>query len=251
MTRLPPVAPAQHRRTIAACRNAARADVTAITEITIEHGYDRGHEPRPQSPTTDWHGGASGAATQHTMGACVMAILRSMSRRAFLPLIAGAALSPVVLVPQSARAQGVNWQIYRPEGLGFEAEMPGEPKIKVEKGERDDILIRSVDAVVDVDQISFSANFQEYRRPITVQKEADAQRQFTVRALEGRVARETAFTMNGFEAREMAIESDGLNGILRFVMVNNRRIMLSVMGEQSIHSDATARRFLDSLKLLP
>ena len=71
-----------------------------------------------------------------------MTTLRSMSRRTFLPLVAGVALSPALLV-QSARTQGAGWQIYRPEGLGFEVEMPGKPKVTVEKGERDDPWVRS------------------------------------------------------------------------------------------------------------
>jgi hypothetical protein len=179
-----------------------------------------------------------------------MTILRSMSRRAFLPLIAGVALSPVVLVPQSARAQGLAWQVYRPEGLGFEAEMPGEPKIKVEKGDRDDLIVRTVDAEVDVDQISFGANFQEYRKLISMREELMGQQLFA-RGLEGRIVRDVAFTMNGFDAREYAIESPGLNAIVRVVLVKNRRIALTALGQATVHGNANVRRFLDSLKLLP
>lgn len=174
----------------------------------------------------------------------------SMSRRAFLPLVAGVALSPVVLVPQSARAQGLAWQVYRPDGLGFEAEMPGEPKIKIEKGDRDDIIVRTVDAEVDVDQTTFGANFQEYRKLISMREELLGQQLFA-RGLEGRVAREVTFTMNGFDGREYAIESTVLNAIVRVVLVKSRRIALSVIGDGGVHSNATVRRFLDSLKLLP
>jgi hypothetical protein len=39
MTRLPPVAPAQRWCTIAACRSAAPADVTAVTEFTVVRGF--------------------------------------------------------------------------------------------------------------------------------------------------------------------------------------------------------------------
>jgi hypothetical protein len=175
---------------------------------------------------------------------------RSMSRRAFLPLIAGAALSPLVLVPRAARAQGLNWQTYRPEGLGFEAEMPGKPKVKVEKGELDDILVRTIDAEVDADGTSFGANFQEYRQPITMREELMGQQLFA-RGLEGRVARDVTFTMNGFEGREYAIESTALNAIVRVVLVKNRRIALAAIGDRAVDGDTVVRRFLDSLKLLP
>jgi hypothetical protein len=187
---------------------------------------------------------------QHTMGACVMTILRSMSRRAFLPLVAGAVLSPVVRVPSAARAQDASWQLYRREDLGFEVEMPGKPKIEVEEFERDHPAVRSIDAVVDVEQISFSAGYYEYRMPITLEQEALAQ-QLLARGLEARTVRETAFMMSGIEGRDISMEGDGLNAILRIVSMQNRRIMISVMGDRIIHSNAMVRRFLDSLKLLP
>jgi hypothetical protein len=177
-----------------------------------------------------------------------MTMIRSMSRRAFLPLFAGAALSPVVLVPQAARAQAIDWQIYRPEGLGFETEMPGEPKITTEKSDRDDILVRSIDAVVDVNQTTFGAYFQEFRKLLTMREEILGQQLFA-RSLEGRITREVAFTMNGFEGREFAIESTVLNAIVRLVLVKNRRIALSAIGDRAVDGDV--RRFLDSLKLLP
>jgi hypothetical protein len=179
-----------------------------------------------------------------------MTMIRSMSRRAFLPLFVGAALSPAVLMPQQARAQGVSWQIYRPDGLGFEAEMPGEPKIKVEKGERDDVIVRAVDAEVDVDQTTFGAYFQEVRKLLSMREELLGQQLFA-RGLEGRVTREVAFTMNGFEGREFAIESTVLNAIVRLVLVKNRRIALSAIGDRAVDGNAVVRRFLDSLKLVP
>lgn len=175
---------------------------------------------------------------------------RPISRRALLPLIATTALAPSLLVPSVARAQGVNWQIYRREDLGFEVEMPGEPKITTEKGERDDILVRSVDAVVDVDQTTFGAYFQEFRNLLSMREELLGQQLFA-RSLEGRVTREVAFTMNGFEGREFAIESTVLNAIVRLVLVKNRRIALSAIGDRAVDGNAAVRRFLDSLKLLP
>lgn len=176
--------------------------------------------------------------------------MNSMSRRGFLPLVAGAALSPVVLVPQAARAQGANWQIYRREDLGFEIEMPGKPKIEVEEFERDDLAVKSITAVVDVEQISFSAGYYEYRMPISLEEEVLAQ-QLLARGLEARTVRETAFTMNGVEGRDISMEGDGLNAIQRIVVIKTRRILISVIGDRIIHTSANVRRFLDLLKLLP
>ena len=172
-----------------------------------------------------------------------------MSRRALLPLIAATAVLPALLVPSAVRAQGV-WQIYRRDDLGFEIDMPGKPKIEVEEFEKDDPAVKSITAVVDVDQMSYSANHYEYRGPISLEEEALAQ-QLLARGLEARTVWETLFTINGIEGREISMESDGLNAIQRIVAIRNRRILISVMGGRSIHANAMVRRFLDSLKLLP
>jgi hypothetical protein len=173
-----------------------------------------------------------------------------MSRRALLTLIAATALSPALFVPSAVRAQGAVWQIYRRDDLNFEIDMPGKPKIEVEEFERDDPAVKSITAVVDVDQMSYSADYYEYRRPISLEEEALAQ-QLLARGLEARTVHETAFTINGIEGREISMESDGLNAIQRIVAIRNRRILISVMGGRSIHANAMVRRFLDSLKLLP
>jgi hypothetical protein len=171
-----------------------------------------------------------------------------ISRRALLPLIA-TALSPAFFVPSAVRAQGAVWQIYRRDDLGFEIDMPGKPKIEVEEFERDDLAVKSITAEVDVEQISFSANYYEYRRPISLEEEALAQ-QLLARGLEARTVRETAFTMNGVEGREISMESDGLNAIQRIVAIKNRRILISVVGQRIIHTNAMVRRFLGSFTLL-
>jgi hypothetical protein len=170
-----------------------------------------------------------------------------ISRRAFMPLVATAFLSPAVIA--TARAQGVAWEIYRPEGLGFEVEMPGKPKIATEKFERDDPVVKSIAAEVDVDQVAYGASYAEYRDPAFLEQEVAAQ-QMLARALEARM-RVTPFTLDGIEGRHIVMESTGLNGIVRIVVTNNRRIMLNVMGNPEIHTSATVRRFFDSFKLLP
>lgn len=173
-----------------------------------------------------------------------------ISRRAFMPLMAATALSPTLFVPSAARAQGAVWQIYRPEGLGFEVEMPGKPKIEVEDRERDDPALKSINASIDVDQISFGANYVEYRDPITLQ-EAVAAQQLLARSLPAQM-RVTSFTINGIDGSTIVMDSDGLNVIQRIVVKeNNRQILISVVGERSIHTNATVRRFLNSFKLLP
>ena len=171
-----------------------------------------------------------------------------ISRRAFMPLVAAAVLSPALIT--AARAEGIAWEIYRPEGLGFEVEMPGKPKITIEDHEQDYPAVKSVDAEADVKQMTFGANYVEYRIPITLQEAVDAQ-QLLARALPAQM-RVTAFTMNGIDGRDISMNSDGLNAIQRVVVTDsNRQILITVLGDRGIHTNATVRRFLDSFKLLP
>ena len=174
--------------------------------------------------------------------------VRSMSRRAFLPLVAGAALSPVVLVPQSARAQGANWQIYRREDLGFEVEMPGRPEIRKD---RIDGQV-SIEVSVDVDQMRFGIGYGEYEEAITVEEFAAAQR-LTARALGSTAVREAAITMNGLPGFEIIMESNLLSMAMRVVLIPERKrsISAAATGAGNISANPSVRRFLDSFKLLP
>jgi hypothetical protein len=177
-----------------------------------------------------------------------MTILRSMSRRAFLPLVAGAALSPVVLVPRSARAQGLAWQIYRREDLGFEIEMPGRPEIRKESIDGQ----ASVEVTVDVDRMHFGIGYKEYEEAISVQEMAAAQR-LVARAHGSTIARETVITMNGFPGLDVIMESNLLSMAMRVVLIPERKRSISAMvsGDGRLSEDVSVRRFIDSFKLLP
>ena len=178
-----------------------------------------------------------------------MTTLRSMSRRTFLPLVAGVALSPALLV-QSARTQGANWQIYRPEGLGFEVEMPGKPKVTVEKGERDDPWVRSITAEVDFDPLYFGVSYNEFTEAVSMAQLAAAQR-MAARQLGVEAPRETTITMNGFPALDFVGESDSFSMAMRIVIREKRTISAAATGAGSISANPSVRRFLDSFKLLP
>ena len=147
-----------------------------------------------------------------------------ISRRAFLPLIAATALSPALLVPSAARAQGVAWQIYRREDLGFEIDMPGRPAIRKERIDGQ----AAVEVTVDVDRLHFGVGYQEYEEAISVEEFAAAQR-LTARTLGGKVTRETITTMNGFPALEIIIETGVLSMAMKVVLIPERKQSISAM----------------------
>jgi hypothetical protein len=170
-----------------------------------------------------------------------------LSRRSCLPLLAAVVLSPV-LPARAARAQGDVWQAYRRDDLGFEVEMPGTPKIEVEESQdQDDPSVKSVSAEVTFEDTLFAAGYQEYRRPTSVEEELRAQR-WAARAGLGKIASETRFMMNGLPGVEVVFED---LMIVRIVVAGNRRFLVSVGGPQGGQDNPSARRFLNSFKLLP
>jgi hypothetical protein len=189
----------------------------------------------------------------HLMGARVMPFQKAnpTSRRALLPLIAAAALSPAVLVPRTARAQGAAWQIYRREDLGFEVEMPGKPNITVKTSERDDRWVRSIGAELDFDRLYFGVGHLELTEALSVEQASAAQRMAARQLGIKAPPRETAITMNGFPVLDVVSESEAFSMVVRSVIMNKRSISAIVTGNGQLSEDPSVRRFLDSFKLLP
>lgn len=175
-----------------------------------------------------------------------MTLLRSMSRRSLLPLIAGAALSPVLLAPSAVRAQGANWQLYRREDLGFEIEMPGRPEVREDRIDG----MRSIDAEIDVDRILFGASYHEFEEDISVEQVAAAQR-MAARQLGIKATRVTTIKVNGVAGLDVVSESDALSMVLRIIIKEKRSISAGATGHGLLSENPVVRRFLDSLKLLP
>jgi hypothetical protein len=176
-----------------------------------------------------------------------MTILHPMSRRIFLPLVVGAALSPALLVPKSA-AQAANWQIYRRADLNFEIEMPGRPQIREDRADG----LTSIEATVDVEQKHFGISYQEHEKTVSLQQVADHQR-LIARSLGSEIARESNFTMSGFPALDIVMHSNVLSMALRIVIMPERKRSISAMvsGDGNLAESPSVRRFLDSFKLLP
>src|SRR6476619_7344581 len=126
----------------------------------------------------------------------------ALSRRAMLPLLAAAALTPALIT--RAKAQGADWQTYRREDLGFEVEMPGTPKLSTD---RNDDGWTSVDAEVTVGSLLFGVSYQSHRTAMTIPEVTRAQRE-AARHLGMSVARERTFAINGFAGLEFVMVGD-------------------------------------------
>lgn len=100
---------------------------------------------------------------------------RALARRRFVWLGAGAALAATVWPAAAQDGPLETWQIYRPDGLGFEIEFPGVPKLETEiedHGGETHLPIKTIDAeVVFYDDI-FSLRHEAYRRAPSLAEES-------------------------------------------------------------------------------
>ena len=170
----------------------------------------------------------------------------NLSRRSFL--VAGACASSV-LGPKVARAQGGIWQEYRRDDVGFRIEMPGAPRIRVQKGDPEDNWTTSTDAQLRYQHEFFAVSWTEFKDIVSVEDEYTRFRDMMTRA-GYQIEEDIPLTLNDVPAREFIIETGNINFVRRIMVARNFTIAIHAMGARNIHNSPTVRRFLDSFKLL-
>jgi hypothetical protein len=168
----------------------------------------------------------------------------SFSRRGFL--VAGAS---AMLAPTAARAQASIWQEYRRDDVGFRIEMPGEPKLKIEKGDPGDNWITSTNAQVRYQHELFDVSWTEFKGIVAVEDEYKRFRNMMTGA-GYQIGEDIELTVSDVPAREFVIETGSINFVRRIMAVRNLALAIHVLGARNIQNSPTVRRFLDSFKLL-
>jgi hypothetical protein len=170
----------------------------------------------------------------------------ALSRRSFLLASAGASS---LLGPKAARAQSDVWQEYRREDLGFRIEMPGAPRIRVQKGNPEDKWTTSTDAQARYQNEIFDLSWTEFKDIVSVEDEYTRFRGMMIGA-GYQIEEDIPLTLNDVPAREFIIETGDINFVRRIMAVRNLAIGIHALGARNIQNSPTARRFLDSFKLL-
>ena len=183
---------------------------------------------------------------QPRVAAPALAATMNLSRRGFL--VAGACAC-FILAPKAARAQGGIWQEFRRDDAGFRIEMPGEPRIRVERGDPGDNWITSTDAQVRYQNEIFDVSWTEFKTIASVEDEYTRFRNMMTGA-GYQFDQDIPLTQNGVPAREFIIETGDINFIRRIMAVRNFALAIHALGARNIHNSPTVRRFLDSFTLL-
>jgi hypothetical protein len=104
-------------------------------------------------------------------------------------------------------------------------------------------------ARVDHEQTTFGVTWTQWKHDQSIELMSSAFREGMRRA-DMAVTREAPLMVNGFPAWEFIRHSDGLNYIIRQVVMAKETIQVNALGTQSIHDSPTVRRFFESFKLL-
>jgi hypothetical protein len=172
--------------------------------------------------------------------------MMNVSRRSFL--VTGACASSGV-GPKVARAQDSVWQELRRDDVGFRIELPGAPRIRVQRGRPENNWITSNGALVRYQHEIFDVTWTEFKDTVAVEDEYTRFRDMMAGA-GYQIEEDVALTLDDVPAREFVIETGAINFVRRILAVRNVAISIHAMGARNIQYSPTVRRFLDSFRLL-
>jgi hypothetical protein len=172
--------------------------------------------------------------------------MMNLSRRSFL--LASACASPAI-GPKVVRAQESIWQEYRRDDVGFRIEMPGAPRIRVQRARPENNWITTTGAQVRYQHEIFDLTWTEFKDIVAVEDEYTRFRDMMAGA-GYQIEEDIPLTLDDVPAREFVIETGAINFVRRILAVRNFAIGIHAMGARNIQYSPTVRRFLDSFKLL-
>ena len=172
--------------------------------------------------------------------------MMNVSRRCFL--IASVCASSG-LGPELVRAQDSVWQEYRRDDAGFRIELPGAPRIRVQRGRPDNNWMTTTGALVQYQNEIFDVTSTEFKEIVAVEDEYTRFRDMMAGA-GYQIEEDIPLTLDDVPAREFVIETGAINFVRRILVVRNFAIGIHAMGARNIQYSPTVRRFLDSFKLL-
>ena len=168
----------------------------------------------------------------------------NVSRRHFL--IASACASAGL---EPAQAQENIWQEYRRDDVGFRIEMPGAPRIRVQRARPENNWITTTGALVRFQNEIFDVTSTEFKDAVAVEDEYTRFRNMMAGA-GYQIEEDIPLTLDDVPAREFVIETGAINFVRRILVVRTFAIGIHAMGARNIQYSPTVRRFLDSFKLL-
>ncbi len=147
------------------------------------------------------------------------------------------------------------WIEFRPEGVGYSVEMPGEWRPTTEDVKTAIGPLKARRAAVTVGRRAFITTYIVYPedaiRAQPVATMLDGTRDGTVANVKGKLRNEERLTVNDLPAREVIIDApNNLVVIARYFLLRNTLIQALTAGARGVETEADTRRYLNSLKVV-
>ena len=156
----------------------------------------------------------------------------------------------------SKPAAAQTWAEFRPEGIGYSVEMPGEWKLTTQDVATAVGTIKVYMATVSAGSRAFMTMYSrypdEYLRGRPVAPVLDGARDGAVANIKGKLRSEEKLLVSDLEARHIIIDTpQGLVVVDRFFLVQSTMVQALVAGPSNIENEADTKRFVGSLKVVP
>lgn len=172
---------------------------------------------------------------------------RSMKRTAQLLVLI------CVLLPLPARAQ--HWAEYRPDGIGYSIELPGEWSVETTDVDTASGVSKSYRATVVIESRAYMTMYssipEDAVRKRTITTMLDGARDGAVKNVEGTLRSEEKVLISNLPARYVIVDCPK-NVVLaaRFFLLGNILVQGLVAGPPGIESESATKRMLGSLKVV-
>jgi hypothetical protein len=171
-----------------------------------------------------------------------------MLRRALLLFVIAFLAIPV-------RASAQTWTEYRPAGVGFSLEMPGQWTADVKDIDTAIGLVKGYMASIEMEGRAYLSMYIPYPpdrvRGKPVQPILDGARDGAVSNVHGHLRSEEQVTVGNFAGRQLVIDApNDLVLVHKFFMMDAILVQAVVVGHPGVEKDPSTLHFLQSLKLV-
>lgn len=163
-------------------------------------------------------------------------------------------LVTLALASMPGRSNAQAWAEYRPAGVGYALEMPGEWTLTTQDINTAVGALKGYTATVDLGSTAYMSMYISYPdsvrgKPIT--PILDGARDGAVANTHGTLRDERRVIVSNFPARQIVIDTpQKLVIVLRYFMMDNVLVQALVAGPEGIESKPETKRYLDSLKVV-
>lgn len=157
----------------------------------------------------------------------------------------------LALALQTAECTAETWELVKPDGLGFQVELPGKPEFKEENGDDGGKIrtyaVRSSAAAYDVTIWDLPEGAV---KPENVSQFLDNFRDSTLDGITAKLRTEAAIEIGGQPARDVTADVMGMVWRGRMVIAQNRLYQIVAIVSKNAELAETTEKYLSSFKFL-